>query len=76
MPKLVHILFRRHVSAPHELSDEQGHSPGILMFLGMAEGLWEISKRKMQRAILGQLRGARYALSGPPLSHSPSPDRF
>jgi hypothetical protein len=71
-----HILIfcPKHAGARHELRDEQGHLPDFSKLLGTAEGLRKTTKWAMQRGILGQFRGARDALYGPPLSLSPAQD--
>jgi hypothetical protein len=72
--KHVLIFCPRHAGAWHELRDEQGHLPDFSKLLGTAEGLRKTTKWVMQRGILGQFRGARDALYGPPLSLSPAQD--
>ncbi len=68
------LLCPKHAGARHELRDEQGHLPNFSKLLGTAEGLRKTTKWVMQRGILGQFRGARDALYGPPLSLSPAQD--
>jgi hypothetical protein len=72
--KHILIFCPRHSGARHELRDEQGHLPDFAKFLGTADGLRKTTKWVMQRGILGQFRGARDALYGPPLSLSPTQD--
>jgi hypothetical protein len=74
MARYVLIFCPRYDGARHELRDEQGHLPNFSELLGTADGLRKTTKWVMQRGILGQFRRARYALYGPPLSHSPTQD--
>ncbi len=71
-----HILIfcPKHAGARHELRDEQGHLPDFSKLLGTAEGLRKTTRWVMQRGILGQFRGARDALYGPPIFLSPAQD--
>jgi hypothetical protein len=74
MAKHVLIFCPKYEGARHELRDEQGHLPDFLKLLGTAEGLRKTTRQLMQRGILGQFRGARDALYGLLLPHSPAPD--
>jgi hypothetical protein len=64
---------------PFCLQHSTGLPLGILSgrlskLLGTADGLRKTTKWVMQRGILGQFRGARNTLYGPPLSLSPAQD--
>ncbi len=72
--KHVLIFSPRYAWARHELRDEHGHLPDFSKLLGTAEGLRKTTRWVMQRGILGQFRGAREVLYGPPLSLSPAQD--
>jgi hypothetical protein len=72
--KNVLIFCPRYAGARHELRDEQGHLPDFSRLIGTADGLQTTTKWVMQRGILGQFRGARDLLYGPPLNPPPAPD--
>jgi hypothetical protein len=72
--KHILIICPKYAGALHELKDEQGHLPDFSKFLGTAEGLQKTTKWVMHREILGQFRGTRDVLYGPPLSLSPAHD--
>jgi hypothetical protein len=72
--KHVLIFWPRYAWARHELRDEHGHLPDFSKLLGTADGQRKTTRWVMQRGILGQFRGARNALYGPPLFLPPAHD--
>ncbi len=70
--KQVLIFCPQHSGARHKLRDELGHLPESSRLLGTAGGLQITTRWVMQREILGQFRGARGVLYGPPTSVSPT----
>jgi hypothetical protein len=70
--KHVLIFCHQYSGARHELRDELGHLPNFSKFLGTVDGIRKTTRWVMQRGILGQFRGARDMLYGPPIPTSPT----
>jgi hypothetical protein len=72
--KHVRIFYPEYAGARHEEMDKPGHLPDFSKLLGTAEGLQKTTKWETQRGILGQFRGARDTIYGPPFSLSLAKD--
>jgi hypothetical protein len=64
----MHILIfcHQYSGAQHELRDGLRYLPDFSRLLGTADGLQKTTRWVMQRGILGQFRGVRDMLYGPP----------
>jgi hypothetical protein len=69
--KHVLIFCPQYSGVRHELRDELGHLSDFSRLLGTADGLRKTTRWVMQREILGQFRGAKDTLYGPPILVSP-----